>query len=103
MALTSVAQTVRGNMKVSIGTLSGGDDTFTFDSKMVQWWIATPAAAVLMVPASASAGNAGFNWALASTFGPFHHMDMAGRIVTLVGTNTQIVRIMESLRGNPTA
>lgn len=90
------ASTTRGCCKVSKGTLDGSDDNFTFDTNMVRFWISVPAAAVTMYPASASSGNNGIVLPIAS-MNEYRAMGLAGRVVTFVGTSTQVLTIMEEL------
>lgn len=99
MALTSVVTDTLGDMKVTVGTLSGGDDAFTFDVFMNRFWIGTPAAAVTMVLFTASASHAGIVFGAASVQGPFP-WQIQNRPLTLKGTSTQVVTIIEELTGN---
>lgn len=102
MALTSVATDKLGNMKVTVGTLSGGDDAFTFDVDMNHFWIGTPAAAVTMTLFTATTSHAGIVFPAASVLGYFP-WQIQNRPITLKGTSTQVVTIIEELSGSASA
>lgn len=100
----SPAATVHGNCKISQGTLDGSDDNFTFDPKMIRWWLSLPAHAVTFYNATASSGNKGFIFPLVSVVtAEMRDMGLAGKQVTFVGTSSDVLCVMEELTGGVTA
>jgi hypothetical protein len=98
MALTAVSTSTRGSCKCTLGTLSGGDDAFTFDRNMVRYWFGTPAAAVTFYPADSSTNTGGLVIGVPSAvIGPFPSMGLGGRIGTINRTAAQISSVMEEL------